>query len=336
MGANNNAEEQSPSPQLKKPTESGLASKFRTENRLEEESYDESHDGESQHKYRIGQRKKLRTTMANSNKEHLAHTQSAVGQIKELGCLIQSSKYDGSKFGHHRRANSNINNKKKDTVAVKDQNLNSIYQDLQRDTSKSRTEKNEIVIILFQKVLFKNLNQSIGGYFYKRKSHYFDKKDKPRQNFFSGLMTKINNRAKYDKRYFMLDLNSLMFMYAKDEDEMAKKPSYSAEFRNIVSVKKNIVSMPVADDAGRVTFKEVSIYDTTLDLDSGPSDRHNNVFEVKLVNRLFTLYTDDNILMERFVVYISKILELKEEVNNVQKIEDQQIALMAKKHQKKL
>lgn len=228
---------------------------------------------------------------------------------------MQRNNFESSKFGHHRRVNSNINDK--DTVVLKDSNLSSIYEDLQRDTSKSRTEKNEIVILLFQKVLFKNLNQSISGYFYKRKSHYFDKKDKLKSNFFSGLVSKIHNSAKYDKRYFMLDLNSLMFMYAKDEEDMAKKPLYSTGFRNILSVKKNIVSMPVSDNNGHITFKETSIYDTTLDIDSGPSERCNNVFEVRLINRLFTLYTDDNILMERFVVYIAKILELKEEVNNV-------------------
>lgn len=75
--------------------------------------------------------------------------------------------------------------------------------------------------------------------------------------------------------------------------------------------------MPFQDQNGIMKFNERSIYDTTHDIDRGPSEKHINVFEVKLIDRLFTLYTDDNILMEMFVVYISKILEFKEEINIV-------------------
>ena len=166
-------------------------------------------------------------------------------------------------------------------------------------------------------MLLKNLNNSISGYFYKRKSHYFDKKDKARINFFSGFLQKINYNsiAKYDKRFFKLDLNSFMFMYAKDEESIDKKPHYSSLFRNIISVKKNIVSMPFHDALGVLQFKEVSVFDKTYDIDAGPNEKCNNVLEIKLIDRLFTLYTHDNILMEKFTMYISKILEMKDEIN---------------------
>ena len=124
----------------------------------------------------------------------------------------------------------------------------------------------------FQKVLLKDLKQSLSGYFYKRKSHYFDKKDKAKSNFFSGFLKKINyDGAKYDKRYFKLDLNTFMFMYAKDEESLEKKPHFTSMFRSIVSVTKNLVSMPYNDPTGNLLFKEVSIFDITNDIDAGPN-----------------------------------------------------------------
>lgn len=60
--------------------------------------------------------------------------------------------------------------------------------------------------------------------------------------------------------------------------------------------------MPQYDSNGEFSeFKEVSIFDTTADLDRGPpsSQMHlMNVFEIKLTNRILTLYTHDNNLME--------------------------------------
>jgi hypothetical protein len=62
--------------------------------------------------------------------------------------------------------------------------------------------------------------------------------------------------------------------------------------RDIVSVTKNIVSMPYDTESGEVKFKEVSIFDTDPDLDRGPNEKCQNVFEVKIENRMFTLYTE--------------------------------------------
>lgn len=107
-------------------------------------------------------------------------------------------------------------------------------------------------------------------------------------------------------------------------------------FRNIVSVTKNVVSMPYTDNNGAMAFKEVSIFDKTYDIDSGPNQYCNNVIEIKLIDRLFTLYTHDNILMEKFHIYISKILDLKEEINARQKQEDRKLDEFMKYHQKQL
>ena len=41
--------------------------------------------------------------------------------------------------------------------------------------------------------------------------------------------------------------------------------------------------------------------------------------ELKVIDRMFTLYTHDNILMEKFVLYIEKILELKEQIQHRQR-----------------
>ena len=49
-------------------------------------------------------------------------------------------------------------------------------------------------------------------------------------------------------------------------------------------------------------------------MDRGPEDEFKNAFEIKVLDRMFTLYTKDNTLMEKFVLYIEKILELKDEI----------------------
>lgn len=131
-------------------------------------------------------------------------------------------------------------------------------------------EKNEIMIENFQNILLKNLEKSFGGYFYKRKSYYFDKKDKIKSNVWSGLLNKIGS-VKYDKRYFHLDINQMSLSYGKDQASAINNPAYKVNFREIISVTKNVVSMPFQDDNGNISFKEVSIYDATaLDIHRGP------------------------------------------------------------------
>lgn len=135
----------------------------------------------------------------------------------------------------------------------------------------------------------------IEGFFYKRKSYYFDKHNRLKSNFLSGLLNKMKfNSAKYDKRYFKLDINTFLFSYAKDRESMAKKPHYSTMLRNIVSVKRNTVSMPHADENGNTIFKHINIHETTHLVDRGPKEDCQNVFELKITDRMFTLYTKDN------------------------------------------
>ena len=161
-----------------------------------------------------------------------------------------------------------------------------------------------------QGLLLKNLEQSISGYFYKRKSFYFDKKDQLKTNtFLGGLLSKIK-LSKYDKRFFKLDLKSLTFSYSKDRESINTQPLYQSSLRNLKSVKRNIVSMPFSDKDGQVKFRELSILDTNDDVDRGPTPQCRNVCEVKIGNRLLTLYCESNSLMENFVLYIEKILEL--------------------------
>ena len=56
--------------------------------------------------------------------------------------------------------------------------------------------------------------------------------------------------------------------------------------------------MPIPDQNGDIQFKEIPISDMTADLDRGPNLNCTNVFEVNVTGRLFTLYTEDNNLME--------------------------------------
>lgn len=72
--------------------------------------------------------------------------------------------------------------------------------------------------------------------------------------------------------------------------------------------------MPQQGKDGRVTFKEYSIFDQDYELDRGPTSLCSNVFEIKVLDRMFTLYTEENSLMENFVLYIEKIIALKNEI----------------------
>ena len=137
-------------------------------------------------------------------------------------------------------------------VSVPNQ-FDSIYHDLQRDKSISRVERNELLRENFENILLKNLNKSISGYFYKRKSYYFDKKDKLKSNFLSGLFSKLTaTSTRYDRRFFKLDIRSSTFSYAKDESQIDSNPHYKVMLRDIVSVSKNMVSMPYETDSGEI------------------------------------------------------------------------------------
>ena len=166
-------------------------------------------------------------------------------------------------------------------------------------------------------MLLNNLAPTIEGYFWKRKSLYFDKKDNLKTTFLSGLLSKVKLKiAKYDRRYFKLDIQDFVFSYAKDPASLAT-PNYCTSLRNLVSVKRNIVTMPEEDEEGNIQYKEMNILETTHEIDRGPNEACQNVFELKVADRMFTLYTTDNIMMEKFVLYFEKIIELKMQVLHV-------------------
>jgi len=100
--------------------------------------------------------------------------------------------------------------------SVHSKELDCIYRTL-RERTPGVQERSQLVIDNFQKVLLRNFEGSIEGYFWKRKSYYFDKKDNLKSSFLNGLLSKMKfHMAKYDRRYFKLDVKSLMFSYAKD------------------------------------------------------------------------------------------------------------------------
>ena len=93
------------------------------------------------------------------------------------------------------------------------------YENLQRDKSKTKAEKNALMIKSFHNILLENFDTCIGGFFYKRKSSYFDKNDKIKSagTLMSGFLSKMGaSSAKYDKRYFYLDTKIGTLTYGKD------------------------------------------------------------------------------------------------------------------------
>ena len=183
------------------------------------------------------------------------------------------------------------------------------YENLQRDQSKTKAEKNALMINSFHNILLEKFDTCIGGFFYKRKSSYFDKNDKIKSagTLMSGFLSKMGaSSAKYDKRYFYLDTKAASLTYGKDKHAAINDPSYKAQLRDIESVTKSMVSMPVRDESGNITsFEQISIYDTNPNIDRGPEEAGHNVFEVKIANRMLTLYSDENILFEKFVMCLT-------------------------------
>lgn len=90
---------------------------------------------------------------------------------------------------------------------------------------------------------------------------------------------------------------------------MEIKPSCVEQFRNIVSVKSNVVSMekprePGDDPNAPPKYEEVSIFEVREDLDRGPDNDFKHCCEVKTVDRIVTLYTHDIGLLNKFSYYL--------------------------------
>lgn len=90
-------------------------------------------------------------------------------------------------------------------------------------------------------------------------------------------------------------------MYCEMKDLIDREPDYSTLFRNIKAVTKNCVTMPFKQKDG--VFKndgkpppktmEVDVFKPDgQDIDKGP-EGFKFVLEIHLVDRIFTLYTQD-------------------------------------------
>ena len=121
------------------------------------------------------------------------------------------------------------------------------------------------------------------------------------------------DKAKYVKRYFQIDTINGKLMYAEKESQV-ENPSYETSFGSIVAVRKNIVSMyngGERDRSGSASrqrkeqlsqLKQVATT-SSEEYDKGP-DGYEKVFEIQLTDRLFTLYSDDQEMVDKFVHYI--------------------------------
>ena len=78
-------------------------------------------------------------------------------------------------------------------------------------------------------------------------------------------------KQKYSRRFFLLDINECTFAYAKDENSVRNNPRAKISLREMESVKKNVVSMPIYGKTGEITFEERSIFDRHHEIDRGPS-----------------------------------------------------------------
>lgn len=75
--------------------------------------------------------------------------------------------------------------------------------------------------------------------------------------------------------------------------------------------------MPVVV-SGQIQYSEVDFKDdTNSEIHRGPNDSSKYVLEVQTVERIFTLYTDDAGLSEKFTLYLNKMIELRDGILNL-------------------
>lgn len=191
--------------------------------------------------------------------------------------------------------------------------MNSSHQNEQIDTQLVQSLKAE---------LFKDLCSKVGGYFYKRRDI--------RQGMIKGFLKNCLGIV-YDRRFFQIDLENLTFKYAKDEASINGKDVYEEKLRNLKSVKKNVVSMPVIED-GKEMLVERDVFDPSAQIDRGPSYSYN-VFEVQTSNRLFTLYSKDGDFVCKFVLHLERIIRLKDEIFAHQDRKDKEMAKVHREFQ---
>ena len=77
------------------------------------------------------------------------------------------------------------------------------------------------------------------------------------------------NDSRYVKRYFKIDTMNSVFSCAEKESKIDTDPSFKVQFRNLIGVKKNVVSMPsdlINKGSGKTNtprskLKEISIHE---------------------------------------------------------------------------
>ena len=90
-------------------------------------------------------------------------------------------------------------------------------------------------------------------------------------------------------------------------------PSSVEPFRNIVSVKSNVVTMPIVSEASdSVLFEEVSIFQPRAKIDRGPDDAYKSSCEIQTLDRSMTLYSDDAQLVNKITYYLQRVIELRD------------------------
>jgi hypothetical protein len=77
----------------------------------------------------------------------------------------------------------------------------------------------------FKSSLLQDLVHNFGGYFFKRKSYYLNRHRRAKSSFFTGILQKFSASAKYDRRFFLIDLESMQLRYGADEYQAQNAPS---------------------------------------------------------------------------------------------------------------
>lgn len=150
-----------------------------------------------------------------------------------------------------------------------------------------------------------------------------EKKPPEKKGFsFSKLIQKFKEaKPRYVKRYFKVDSVNSKFIQADNGN--LKNVSYTALFRDIVRVTKNLVTMPDYDEneppqdpdsstekSRPQKIKEVSVSDLESPIDRGPRG-FPFVVEIHLSNRIFTLFTDNKMQQDQFFDYVMTLLAFK-------------------------
>lgn len=159
--------------------------------------------------------------------------------------------------------------------------------------------------------------ESIGAYFYKRKHRYLEEEKKSSFSF-AKVFQAIGKGSKYVRRYFKIDTINGTLSYAEEASGIETKAQYQATFGSVKGVKADVVSMPKPDGSGYEELSTLGKAADAKDVDMGP-EGHNHALEIYLVDRTFTLYSDNKRDVDSFVALINEILDHKEKVLKSQK-----------------